>query len=82
MQRQKNPKKIKIKKAKEIFADNRFHNILRLFDILPNFPFITSETMHDYYLQTWYIRVASRVAERLKKLGNMRKVSKLHTMIA
>ena len=45
---------------------NRFHTISRLFDVLPNFPFTTSETMGDYYLKTWYIRVASRVAERLK----------------
>ena len=45
---------------------NHFHNTLRLFDILPNFPFTTSETMRDYYLKTWYIRVAPRVAERLK----------------
>ena len=29
---------------------NHFHNILRLFDVLPNFPFTTSETMADYYL--------------------------------
>ena len=29
---------------------NYFHNILRLFDVLPNFPFTTSETMGDYYL--------------------------------
>ena len=27
-----------------------FHNILRLLDVLPNFPFTTSETMGDYYL--------------------------------
>ena len=26
---------------------NHFHNISRLFDILPNIPFITSETMGD-----------------------------------
>ena len=26
------------------------HNALRLFDVLPNFPFATSETMRDYYL--------------------------------
>ena len=25
-----------------------FHNILRLFDALPNFPFTTSETMRNY----------------------------------
>ena len=29
---------------------NHFHNILRLFGVLPNFPSTTSETMHDYYL--------------------------------
>ena len=29
---------------------NQFHNILRLLDVLPNFPFTTSETMGDYYL--------------------------------
>ena len=45
---------------------NQFHNILRLFNILPNFAFTTSETMDNYYLQRWYIRVASRVAKRLK----------------
>ena len=44
---------------------NHFHNILRLFYVLPNFPFTTSETMCDYYLQTWYMKFASRVAERL-----------------
>ena len=29
---------------------NHFDNILRPFDVLPNFPFTTSETMRDYYL--------------------------------
>ena len=29
---------------------NHFHNILRLFDVLPSFPFTKSETMGDYYL--------------------------------
>ena len=29
---------------------NNFHNILRLSDVLPNFPFTTSETMGDYNL--------------------------------
>ena len=43
--------------------------------------------MRDYYLQTWYIGVASRVPERVKtydprKLGNIRKVSKPQKMIA
>ena len=27
-----------------------FHNILRLFGLLPNFLFTTNETMRDYYL--------------------------------
>ena len=40
---------------------NQFHNSLRLFDVLQNFPFTTSETMGDYYLLPWYLRVASRV---------------------
>ena len=44
---------------------NHFHNILRLFDVLPNFLFTKSETICDYYLKMWYIRVASRVGERL-----------------
>ena len=51
---------------RKILSYNHFHDILRLFDALTNFPFTTSETMRDYYLQTWYIRVASRVVERLK----------------
>ena len=29
---------------------NHFHNILRLFDILLNFAFTTSEMMGDHYL--------------------------------
>ena len=33
---------------------------------LPNFLFTTSETMGHYYLETQYVRVAERVAERLK----------------
>ena len=36
------------KTSKEFY--NYFHNILRLFDVLPNFPSTTSETMRDYYL--------------------------------
>ena len=33
-----------------LYIYNRYHNALRLFDVLPNFPFATSETMRDYYL--------------------------------
>ena len=37
--------------AKSFFLSsyNRFHNILRLFDVLINFPFTASETMRNYY---------------------------------
>ena len=38
---------------------NQFYNFLRLFDVFPNFPFTTTETMCDYYLQTWYIQDTS-----------------------
>ena len=44
---------------------NQFHNILRLLDVSPNFLFTTSETMGHYYLETQYVRVASRVASRV-----------------
>ena len=54
---------------------NHFDNILRLFNVLPNLAFTTSETMCDYDLQTWYIRVNIK---DLRKLGNIRKVSKPH----
>ena len=33
-----------------VLTYNHFHNILRLSDVLPSFPFTTSETMRDYYL--------------------------------
>ena len=50
-----------------VFSDNHFHNILRLFGVLRNFAFTTSETMRDYYLwASWYIWVTLRVAELLK----------------
>ena len=29
---------------------NQFHNILRLFDVLPNLPFTISDTICNYYL--------------------------------
>ena len=74
-------------KRKEKFADHQFHNIWGLFDVLPNFPFTKSVTIADYCLETWYIGVASRVSGRLKtldlrKFENIKKVSKLHRMIA
>ena len=46
-----------------------------------------SQQVKQCAIITWYIRVASRVAEQLKtqylkKLGNIRKASKLRRMIA
>ena len=74
---------IKTYKEKRYFEENQFDNILRLFDLLQNFNFTTSEPMVDYYISGSYIGVASRDAEGLQtskliKLGNIRKVSKLH----
>ena len=78
---------VKTLKAKSNFADNNFYSILRLFDVLPNFPFTTSETMRDYYLSPRYIRVAYEIQNDLgltilKKLENIRKVSKRQRFIA
>ena len=53
-------------KTENKIEDTEFDNISRLFYVLPNFHFATSETMGDYYLQTWYIPLPSGVAERLK----------------
>ena len=39
---------------------------MRIFDVLPNFAFTTSETKVDYLLKNWYIQAASQVAEGLK----------------
>ena len=78
---------IKTWRAEEYLEENQFDNILRLFDVSPNFDFTKSDPMGDYYIWTWYIRVESSVAKRLKTLelsqiGNIRKVSKLHRMTA
>ena len=35
-------------KRKNNFLENHGHNILRLFNVLPNFPFTTSEKKCDY----------------------------------
>ena len=35
---------------KKNYVDNHFHNTLKLFEILPNFPITASETKPDYYL--------------------------------
>ena len=57
---------------------------MRLFDVLPNLPFTTSEMMRDYYLQTWYYELPHELPNdlRLRKLRNTRKVSKRCRMVA
>ena len=42
--------KVKIGILPIIMNYNHFHNILRLFDVLPNFLFTASETIGNYYL--------------------------------
>ena len=51
---------------------NPGHNILELYNVLVKVRFATSKTKHDIYYNKPGIRVASRVAERLWKLGNIR----------
>ena len=72
---------IKTGKGKENFADNHFHNKLRLFDILHNFPFTKSETI-TYKHSIYEVLKELPNDLRLRKLGNIRKVSKPHRMIA
>ena len=40
-----------------------------LFDVLPNFPFTTCETMCDYYLHTWYTELPLRYSTRKPELA-------------
>ena len=55
-------------KSYNIFLSNcnEFHNILRLFDVLPKFHSTTNETMSNYYLEMWYLQVSSGANQRLK----------------
>ena len=54
-----------MKQEKKV-AESHFQSILRSFDALLNFCFTASETMHNYFVQTWNIGFSSRVAQRLK----------------
>ena len=56
----------KDRKRKENFAGNRAHNILKLFDVLPNFLLTTSETKQDYFYETWYTRLLQELLNYLK----------------
>ena len=44
----KQQKKVNVEVFKLTLISNHFRNILRLFDILPNFPFTTSEKKRHY----------------------------------
>ena len=67
--------------------ENIFHKyICRLFHLLEQLPFTTSETELDYYQQRVNVRVASQVGKWLKavnlrrilgNLGILRKISKI-----
>ena len=39
-------------KTKGIFC-RQFHNVLRFFNVSPNFPFNSSETIGDYYFRSY-----------------------------
>ena len=61
---------------------NPGQNIQRLFHFLAQFLFTTSEMELNYYHQKVNVRVAPRVAERLKtwnlrKLGNFKKIPEI-----
>ena len=51
---------------------NQFRNILRLFDVLPNFPFSASETMDGYYYKHGLYKLPHELPNgvRLRILGN------------
>ena len=55
-----------------LYCYNQFHNILRLFDVLPNFPFTTSETMGiiTYKHGIYKLPHELRSNLRLRILGN------------
>ena len=51
---------------------NQFQNILRVFDVLSNFLFTTSETMDDYYFKHGMYELPHALPNdlRLRTLGN------------
>ena len=63
---------------------NNLHNILRLFDVLPNFlsPQVKRCAIITYKHGMYELPHELPNDLRLRKLGNIRKVSKLHRMIA
>ena len=57
-----------IKLSKRRFSDNLGHNILELYNVLMRIRLTTSKMKRDIQYSKLGIRVASRVAERLKTL--------------
>ena len=57
---------------------NHFHNTLRLFDVLPNFPFTTSETMQIIAYKHGIYELPHEFPNnlRLRILGNMEMLGK------
>ena len=56
---------MKIKTAKENFADNHVHILLRHFDGWANFSFHHKWNEVQLLVINWYLQVASQVAEQL-----------------
>ena len=54
---------IRTSNAKETFADNHGHNILRIFDVSPNFPFTENETKPQFFAKN-----IGKIAQVKKKL--------------
>ena len=65
---------------KEKFSYNPSENTLRLFYLLEQFPFCTSETELPYYHHKVNVRVAEQDAERLKGSLEMRKIKEVLTL--
>ena len=68
-------------------TSNHFHNILRLFDVLANFPFTRSEMIliitYKHGIYELPHELPNELAYKdLRRLGNIRKVLKLHSIIA
>ena len=75
---------IKTLKAKRSFADNHVHNIWRIFESRANFAFPTSEVNRHYLYKLVYTTLTHELPNnlRLKTLGNIRNILKLHRIIA
>ena len=60
---------------------NHSQNILRLFYLLVQFPFTSSETELDHYHYKLTVRVTLRIVKRLRKQANFSKITKFNTHI-